>query len=104
MLKMRDPVRDPVRDPSVQKCMKTLGMTSLNKVELKRAFRTKAMQLHPDKGGSVKAMQEVNGAFRFLLTVADFPEDASLSDARREIMRRFHRDMAVIDRASSPMI
>ena len=104
-----------MRDPSVQKCMKTLGMTSLTRIELKRAFRTKAMQVHPDKGGSVEAMQEVNGAFRCLLTVVkNNPEGASLEslesleslDAvglkRREIMRRFREEMAIAEKYYGP--
>ena len=34
--------------------------------EIKKAFRRKAVELHPDKGGDEKAFKEVNEAYEVL--------------------------------------
>lgn len=36
--------------------------------EIKKAFRKKALQTHPDQGGDEKAFRELKGAFEYLLT------------------------------------
>jgi curved DNA-binding protein CbpA len=37
------------------------------KPEIKRAYRNKAKELHPDKGGDTKEMAEINRAYRILM-------------------------------------
>ena len=36
---------------------------SATEAEIKKAFRTRSLQLHPDKGGSTEAMQELKEAY-----------------------------------------
>lgn len=36
--------------------------------EIKKAFRRKAMELHPDQGGSDEAFRELKEAFEYLIT------------------------------------
>ena len=36
---------------------------SATEAEIKKAFRTQSLQLHPDKGGSTEAMQELKEAY-----------------------------------------
>ena len=38
--------------------------------EIKKAYRRKASETHPDKGGSVEAFQEVQAAYDMLKTPA----------------------------------
>ena len=53
---------------SFQKAMDTLGISSMpaNADELKRVFHKKQMEVHPDRGGTDKASQEVNEAYEVL--------------------------------------
>lgn len=42
--------------------------TSAGADEIKRAFRKKALQLHPDQGGDEQAFLELKAAFEYLVT------------------------------------
>lgn len=44
--------------------------------EIKKAFRAKALQLHPDQGGSDKAFLQLQEAFQYLIT--NQPADVSI--------------------------
>ena len=52
--------------------------------EIRKAFRHKALKLHPDQGGDEKAFRELKEAFEYLL--------ANVSAAREEIGYNPHYD------------
>lgn len=45
-----------------------LGITNASGIDLKKAYKKAAIKNHPDKGGSDKAMQQVNLAYEYLKT------------------------------------
>ena len=47
---------------------KTLGVDkSASQEEIKRAFRKKAHEVHPDKGGDAEVFKKVNEAYQVLI-------------------------------------
>lgn len=66
------------------KAISLLGLkASFTTKELKSAYRSKAMAAHPDRGGSVAQMQDINAAYSFLVK-----SGPSNSDLRNDRVRR----------------
>ncbi len=58
---------------TVRQARKILGLEGVKtKAEAKKAFRRKAMKHHPDRGGSVEKMKEVNDAWEVFSKSDDF--------------------------------
>lgn len=70
------------------------------KDEIKKAFKRKAMILHPDKGGDKDVFQEVKNARDTMLNGGKAPgPDTELADALNEVTRLFEGALAKYDDA-----
>lgn len=46
----------------------TLGIPNLSSLpEIKKAYRAMALKHHPDRGGEIRKMQEINSAYEYLM-------------------------------------
>ena len=52
--------------------------------EVKAAYRVAAMRLHPDRGGSTEAMQELNNAFEIAFAMAQKFGKANTTDTKQQ--------------------
>ena len=52
--------------------------------EVKAAYRVAAMRLHPDRGGSTEAMQELNNAFEIAFAMAQKFSKANTTDTKQQ--------------------
>ena len=52
--------------------------------EVKAAYKVAAMRLHPDRGGSTEAMQELNNAFAIAFAMAQKFSKANTTDTKQQ--------------------
>lgn len=63
----------------------TLGIPNLSSLpDIKKAYKSLALKHHPDRGGEVRKMQEVNAAYEYLIKYK-VTYDESLRPSKREL-------------------